>query len=223
MKPQKSSDAPLNPYLAARREWNERYGDYIKTAQTWRVVGLISLVIAAIATAGMAYIGSQNKLVPYVVEVDRLGAARAVSPAQRADRPSANNVRAALGRWVENCRAVSLDAGAQRRFNRECYGYINRRGPAYSQLNDFFVNNDPFKRAETEVVTVEVQLPMPVSDDTWRVEWVETVRGRDGRVLSKTPMQATASLVIQPPTDEATILMNPLGIYVNTFSWSQRL
>jgi type IV secretion system protein TrbF len=28
---------------------------------------------------------------------------------------------------------------------------------------------------------------------------------------------------MNPPTDEATVLVNPLGIYIDSFSWSQRV
>ena len=31
---------PDNPYLAARLEWNERYGGFVKAAKTWRIVGM---------------------------------------------------------------------------------------------------------------------------------------------------------------------------------------
>ena len=41
-----------SPYLNARREWNERYGDYIQQAKTWRIVGLIGLLIGVISRGG---------------------------------------------------------------------------------------------------------------------------------------------------------------------------
>ncbi|MHC2395430.1 type IV secretory pathway TrbF-like protein [Bradyrhizobium liaoningense] len=36
---------PDNPYLAARQEWNERYGSYVTAAATWRTIGIIAMVI----------------------------------------------------------------------------------------------------------------------------------------------------------------------------------
>ncbi|MGC1586607.1 MAG: type IV secretion system protein, partial [Rhodomicrobium sp.] len=38
-----------------------------------------------------------------------------------------------------------------------------------------------------------------------------------------THWQATVSIQVSPPTSEATIRLNPLGIYINSFNWSQRL
>jgi type IV secretion system protein VirB5 len=81
------ADQSLSPYLAARQEWNERYGSYIAQAYAWRLTALIALVIAAIATGGLVLIASQSQVVPYVVKVDRLGTAIAVDRADRAERP----------------------------------------------------------------------------------------------------------------------------------------
>src|SRR2546423_586010 len=67
--------APLDPdsphsavYIAARAEWNERYGSYIAQAYAWRLTALASLGVAFLAVAGVVWIGAQNRVVPYVVE-----------------------------------------------------------------------------------------------------------------------------------------------------------
>ncbi len=90
-------------------------------------------------------------------------------------------------------------------------------------LNDYFQTHEPFKQAENESVSVQVESVQPISEKTWRIEWHEDHRARDGRVINSMQQQATVSIVISPPSDEATILMNPLGIYIDSFSWSQRL
>jgi type IV secretory pathway TrbF-like protein len=51
-------------YLAARAEWNERYGSYIQQARSWRLVALLSMSVSVIAVAGVVYIGSQSRLGP---------------------------------------------------------------------------------------------------------------------------------------------------------------
>ena len=35
--------------------------------------------------------------------------------------------------------------------------------------------------------------------------------------------QATATINFNPPSDEATIRANPSGLYINSFSWAERL
>ena len=41
---------PDNPYLAARQEWTERYGSYVRAASAWRLVGIVSLSLATLST-----------------------------------------------------------------------------------------------------------------------------------------------------------------------------
>ncbi len=213
----------LNPYLAARQEWNERYGSYIAQAYAWRLTALIALGIAAVATVGLVMIAGQNQVVPYVVKVDKLGSAVAVTRADRAERPDEPVIVAQLARWVTAVRSVYVDAGAQRALVKEGYAMINRRGDAFGALNDYMRATAPFERAKTETVAVEVELVLPISGDSWRLEWREDVRERDGARLSSSEYQATVNISFNPPTDEATLRINPSGLYINAFHWARRL
>ena len=59
------SDSPHSAvYIAARAEWNERYGSYIAQAHAWRLTALASLGVAFLAVAGVVWIGAQNRVVP---------------------------------------------------------------------------------------------------------------------------------------------------------------
>ena len=69
----KFNDYDNNPYLNAKAEWLERYGDYIRQKRNWQIVAFICLVIAFVSVLYVGYMGTQNKLIPYVIEVDKLG------------------------------------------------------------------------------------------------------------------------------------------------------
>jgi type IV secretory pathway TrbF-like protein len=214
-----------NPYLNARREWNERYGDYIVRERAWRSVALFSLGIAAIAAGGLVWVAGQTKIVPYVVEVNRLGDAVAVRPADHAARPDDRIIRAQLARWIEEVRSVYLDAAAEHNAIRDAYAMINSHGMAYGFLNDTMraPENNPFERAATQSVAVDVQSVLPLSADTWRVEWLETTRDRGGHELKSALWAATISITVHAPIDEQSIRTNPTGIYVNSLNWSKRV
>jgi len=220
------TDTPMpdsaNPYLNARREWNERYGDYVARAQAWQRIAIASLCIAALAVGGLAYTASQNRLVPYVVAVDRLGDALAVGRADVAIEPDQRVIRAQLARWITSIRSVFVDAAAERALLQEAYAMVNRRSAAYTHLNEYFRANDPFERAGTETISVEVQSVLPIAGNTWRIEWREVRRARDGALIGSQDWQANVTITTVPPTDESMILLNPMGIYLNEFSWSQR-
>ncbi|MFM2287722.1 MAG: hypothetical protein RL684_865 [Pseudomonadota bacterium] len=218
----KAMDSPDDPYIAARKEWLERYGSYIQHAHQWRLVAVGSLLVAAIAMTGMVYTASQNHFIPYVVQVDKLGVAVPAGRADVATRADARIIRAQLARWISNVRSVYVDAAAERAVIDESYAMISRSGSAYSVINQFFRENSPFERAEKETVTVDVRTVLPVSANTWRIEWSETTRGRNGEVQHVDEWQASVTVAIAPPSEEVTILKNPLGIYVVEFSWTKR-
>src|SRR5271169_2178351 len=62
-----------SPYLAARREWDERYGDLITRARNWRTMAILCSLVALVATAGMVSLSERSHVVPFVVLVDNLG------------------------------------------------------------------------------------------------------------------------------------------------------
>jgi len=53
--------APDTPYLAARREWNERYGDHVKSAHQWRLAAFGSIAIALASVGGLVAVSMQSK------------------------------------------------------------------------------------------------------------------------------------------------------------------
>ena len=217
--------ASLNPYLhsAGRRVYQESHGEYVIAARRWRLIGMTALIVAALATTGMVMIASQSQVVPYVVKVDRLGAAVAVDRADIAAKPDKAVIVAQLARWVMAVRSVWVDAGAQRGLVKEAYAMINARADAYGTLNDHMRAHDPFERAKTETIAVEVLSVLPISGDSWRIEWREETRSRDGVRAGAREFQATATISFNPPSDEATIRANPSGLYINSFSWAERL
>jgi hypothetical protein len=49
----KTSKHAYNPYLAARREWDERYGSLITRERNWRVMAILGSLIALASVGGM--------------------------------------------------------------------------------------------------------------------------------------------------------------------------
>jgi type IV secretory pathway TrbF-like protein len=62
-----------NPYLAARREWNERNGDYIAQAHNSRVLAIVFAFTTVVSVSTSVYLATRSKFIPFVVKVDTLG------------------------------------------------------------------------------------------------------------------------------------------------------
>ena len=51
-----SGSTDYNPYLAARREWDERYGDQITRARNWRTMAILCSLTSLVACGGMIWL-----------------------------------------------------------------------------------------------------------------------------------------------------------------------
>jgi type IV secretion system protein VirB5 len=212
-----------SPYLAARREWDERYGSLITRARNWRIAAVLALAVALVATCGLIALSTKAKVVPYVVAIDNLGRVLAAGPADQASRADDRLKRAALFQWMSDLRTVTTDGVAQRKAIDRVYSMIANGSPAQVEIGDFYRNDPPFDRAQKRTVEVDVKAVFPVSDRTYQVEWSEIVRGLSGQIESQDNWRGSVTIAISPPSDERLIRVNPLGIYVTNVSWSKVL
>lgn len=208
-----------SPYLSARREWNERYGDYIARARNWRWAAFGALAVALVLAVGVAWQAAQSKVVPYVVEVDKLGDAATVARADRAAPTDMRVIKAQLGAWIVDVRSVSSDPLAQKSALSRSYALT--AATATILLNDYYRQHSPFGQPRTVAVSVDAVLP--ISKQTYQIQWSEDARDLQGRDLATTHWIASVTVAFDPPTDERGILSNPLGLYITGISWTQRL
>ena len=92
----------LNPYTAARQEWDERYGDLISRAKHWRLIAFLSMTTTLVCVTGMVTIGYRSHTVPYVVALDEVGRAVPVVPAKQVAVKDVRLQEATVARWITN-------------------------------------------------------------------------------------------------------------------------
>ncbi len=212
-----------NPYLAARREWDERYGHLITRERNWRLMALLCALSSLLTVAGLVYLSARTHIVPFVVAMDSLGRPVAAGPAEQTTTADDRIKRATLYTWLENLRLVTSDGVAQRKAIDRVYAYVASGSQAQAFISDFYRGDPPQKRAQTETASIEVQSVLPTSDRTFEIEWAETTRDLYGTVTQRARWKAAFTITINPPIDEATARVNPLGIYVTNASWGKLL
>ena len=224
-----SEDIENNPYLNARRSWNEHVGSVVSSRMAWQIIGILSLLIALVSVAGVVYIGSQSKFVPYIIEVDKLGQAVAVQPAQTASPTNERVIHAYLAAFISDARQVTPDIAMQRAAIFRVYAMLSGNDPATQEMNQWLngdPNQNPFKRAERETVSVQIDSVIRQTPESWQIDWVETVRDRQG-IITTPPfhMRALVTVYLVPPTQATTedqIRKNPIGVFVKDFRWSKQ-
>lgn len=214
---------PDNPYLAARQEWNERYGSYVKAAAAWRLVGIIAMVMAVIGFAYALFQSTQVKLVPYVVEVDKLGTAMSAGYPQQIEYADPRVVRATLGSFISNFRSVTPDAVVQKQYIDRTYALLRTSDPATQKINDWFRSTSPFEKAKTTTIAVEVNNIVALSNQSYQIDWTEFERDRKGKEIGAHRFRGIATVTLTAPQAEQTIRLNPIGLYLRDFDWTAQL
>lgn len=214
---------PLNPYLAGRLEWNERYGGFVKEARAWRAVAVLSLFLASIGVGYALHLSRQSRIIPYIVEVDRLGSPVAVGVPERIEYADQRVVRAILANFVASFRSVTPDAVVQKTYIDRTYALLRASDPSTEKINAWFRSNSPFEAAKRVTVAVEVSNIVALSERSWQIDWTEFERDRRGRETANRRYRGIATVTLTEPQDEAVIRLNPIGLYVRDFDWTAQL
>ncbi|TPN86558.1 conjugal transfer protein TrbF [Mesorhizobium sp. CU2] len=211
---------PETPYQKAAQIWDERIGSARVQARNWRLMALGSLILSAGLATSLVWQLGRGTVVPWVVQIDRLGEAQAVEPAIAGYKPTDPQIAWHLARFIEQVRSIPADPIVLRRDWLSAYEWTTDQGAG--ALNDYARASDPFSEIGKQQVAVEVSSVIRASPNSFRVAWDE--HHYEGGKLSATERwTAILTIVFQPPRDADRLRANPLGIYVNAIDWSREM
>jgi len=211
---------PETPYQRAAQAWDERIGSARVQARNWRLMALGELALIAGLAAALVWQSARGTIVPWVVQVDRLGEAQAVAPAIANFRPTDPQIAWHLARFIEQVRGIAADPIIVRQNWLRAYDFATDRGAL--ALNDFARASDPFGRVGRQQVAVEVSSVIRSSEDSFRVAWIERTY-ENGQLARTERWTAILTIVVQPARDAERLRRNPLGIFVHAINWSREL
>lgn len=212
-----------NPYLDAKREWLERYGNYISQKRNWQIIAVLSAIISLICVIFLGYSTTQNKLIPYVIEVDKLGNTSKVGIVQNIDLKNPNVIKYSLNTFIYSWRSVWGDVEIQRKFIFDAYAYLEPNSKAFNFINEEYREKNPFKQVSKKNVRVKVKSIVPQNADTWQVEWEEETRNLKEEIISQITYRGFFQVKQIVPTTEEQILKNPLGIFIFDLNYAKIL
>ncbi|MCL8489086.1 MULTISPECIES: conjugal transfer protein TrbF [Bradyrhizobium] len=211
---------PETPYQKAAQVWDERIGSARVQAKNWRFMAFGSLILSAGFAAALVWQSARGTVVPWVVQIDKLGQAQTVAAATADYRPTDPQIAWHLARFVEQVRSIPADPIIVRQNWLRAYEWTTDQGA--SALNDYARANDPFTKVGKQQVAVEVSSVIRASRDSFRVAWTER-RYEDGKLSATERWTAILTIVVQPPRDADRLKANPLGIYINAINWSREM
>lgn len=212
----KDGDAP---WTRGRRAYNDTYLRLAAQVANWRMFAFFCIIVALIAVSGAIYIGSMSKFVPYLVEVDKLGrtvAVRALS-GEDAITDSKRLVYREMYDLIEHLRTVTTDTSANKLNIGK--GFSRLDGAAIMYARTELKKAPPNEVGATKTVQVMVKTALPLSKDTWQIEWEELSFGLDGKEMGVEKWKATLRFTLVPSGDEQSIRENPIGFTVTDLNW----
>jgi type IV secretion system protein VirB5 len=212
--------APETPYQKAAQVWDERIGSARVQASNWRLMAFGCLLLSGGLGSALVWQSMRGTVTPWVVQVDRLGQAQAVAPADMSYKPTDPQIAFHLARFIEHVRRLPADGIVLRQNWLRAYDFTTDRGAA--ALNDFARNDDPFNSLGKLQISVEVSSVIRASPASFRVAWIE--RSYENGSLGATERwTAILTVVVDAPHDADRLRKNPLGVYVNAINWSKEL
>ena len=211
---------PQTPYQRAGQVWDERIGSARVQASNWRLMALGGLMLSAGLSAGLLWLSSESRVTPYVVEVDHLGQAVAVAPADRRYRPTDPEIAWFLAHFIASVRSIPMDPVLMRQNWLSAYDFATERGARF--LSFYARDANPFGQVGQRSVSVQVTSVVRASDTSFEIKWIESAYER-GSLAGTSHWTAIVTVRVEPPHSADELRKNPLGLYVDGIDWSKEL
>lgn len=213
-----------NPFTAAKAAWLEDFAHLVIAKRNWQILSFIQLGIMALLIAGLIHLSVQSRVVPYIIEVDKLGRMAAIEEAKPSNLEDERIIRAHLYRFVELWRGVMTDIPAMRQNLRQAYKIVtpsmraNMLDPYYQQQNVLELAT----RLSRQVVPLSF---LKQSQQSYIIEWRETERDLSGKEVVTKQYKALVGIKAGDKQNTKTQVKydpyNPLGIFITNLSWSE--
>lgn len=208
----------INPYIAARREWNFMYCDIIKAKHNWQQIALLLIITHLVLLVGLITLALQKHFVPYVVRVDSLGNTNFSEYLNSQAIVSPLIINAMLRRYIVTARSVIADPVAEK--HNLDFVYQVTKNAARVVLDNYYHEKNPFDIVKIETIDVMINAVLPKSAQTWQVDWTEVHRDLNGHVTGENHFEGLITIEQHAPTSTDEINVNPLGLYVTHLSWA---
>jgi type IV secretion system protein TrbF len=212
------------PYKRAKQEWDRRMGAATVREANWRFAALALIALQLVSDIGILYLASQPKAIPHIVEVDKLGQPAYLGPLDRAAyrdfKPSTASIHYHLARFVRDTREITSDLAVLKRNWVDAYKLLTTNGSNF--LNAYVQDHNPFQVVAAQVrVSLQINVVVQVSKDTWQVDWTETSTDEHGNPTETEVWRGTFHVLLRVPQNTEELAANPLGLFIDEIHWAR--
>jgi type IV secretion system protein VirB5 len=213
-----------DPYIKARTEWQMLNDNISASKENWKRVTYLLLFVCIGQLWLVYYAINKAHVTPYVVNVDDLGRARAITEIKEAPLNDERVIRAFVYQYIDRVWSVASDPQVIK-MNLENAYKDSTESVQKNFLDAFQQEDNPLdymKNKGTKFIEPTVFLRQ--SENTYSIEWREIDRNYDNQVLGETRFKGLISVVQVPPTNKDSMEDNPdnpFGLYVTSVSWAK--
>lgn len=212
----KTKELNGNPYIQAREEWDDRYGNMAKSIKNWQIAFAVMSIFALIMSITNARIATLSKIQPVLVETCE-GSPTGFLPINGSKLQMDKVIKYSLDNFIINSRTIVGDAQAQKALLDKVYAYSADNTLMY--LREYYEKNDPFIAASKYATQIKIIDTVPISSNTWQITFDETKKDAiDGEATSRWVATVTYRLGEVNPH---FMVQNPFGIYITQMSWTE--
>ena len=190
-----------------------------KALHTWKILAFICLGIAFLALSGNIYLSTRSTLVPYVIEVDEAGNAKAINPAyQKNYEPKEEFLIYSLKEFVRNFRWISLDPVVQNSLYTRAMNLLTE--PMQEKLKEISLEenlSNLIQEKYTRDVQINSAIKVAGTKNTYQIKWREILYSSSGDILLNKTLVGIFTISIEQPKTLQELDRNPLGVYIVDF------
>jgi type IV secretion system protein VirB5 len=128
-----------------------------------------------------------------------------------------------VARYVWSLKTVFNDPEAQLHLMNFIYNCTPVNTAAEKKYQDYFNSSNPVAIGANETVQVTVESVLSLSPSTWQAEWTEDRYTLTGDRAGTKHFRGIFTTAVVTPGSMREILLNPLGIFIIDFNFSEVL
>ena len=190
-----------------------------KALHTWKILAFICLGIAFLALSGNIYLSTRSTLIPYVIEVDEAGNAKAINSAyQKNYEPKEEFLIYSLKEFVRNFRWISLDPVVQNSLYSKAMNLLTE--PMQEKLKEISLEenlSNLIQEKYTRDVQINSAIKVAGTKNTYQIKWREILHSSSGDILLNKALVGIFTISIEQSKTLQELDRNPLGVYIVDF------
>jgi type IV secretory pathway TrbF-like protein/sugar phosphate permease len=184
----------------------------------WRVAALGSASLVALLGLTLAVSVVRANVTPDTATTARPDEPLAALPKMKANAPSDAEIAYVLAGFVTNVRSLSVDPVIVRANWIDALDHVTAREAR--MLNAYARDENPFTKIGWRTVTVVVTKVVRAAEDAFEIHWEERIL-ETGAPVRRERFTGAVSILFGSPSTARLISKNPLGLYVDSFTWGR--